>query len=66
VNTILSKKASADFFNINDLHFLLDICLTNIERQRDPETRVQILKAIENILDNSMFKNYPYKVDDIY
>lgn len=43
----------------------MDICLREIQREKVAHTRAQILKVIETIMDNPMFKKYPYKVDDI-
>lgn len=47
------------------MNLILDICLREIQREKVPNTRVQILRAIEAILDNKKFQTYPYKLDDI-
>jgi hypothetical protein len=65
LSIILSKEQSKDFFNINDLNVLLDICLREIQTEKDPNVRVQILRMIETIIDHDMYKQYPYKLDDI-
>ena len=43
---------------------LLDICLREIQTEKDSSVRVQILRMIETIMDNKMYKDYPYKLDD--
>ncbi|TNV79018.1 hypothetical protein FGO68_gene2123 [Halteria grandinella] len=65
LSIILSKEESKDFFNINDLNLLLDICLREIQTEKDPNVRVQILRMIETIMDHEQYKTYPYKLDDI-
>ncbi len=65
ISIIISKEESKEYFNINDMYLLLDICLQQITRQKKHEVRVQILRLIDSIIDNPMFRNYPYKVDDI-
>lgn len=65
ISIILSKEESKDFFNINDLNVLLDICLREIQTEKDASVRVQILRMIETIMDHSMYKQYPYKLEDI-
>jgi hypothetical protein len=40
ISIILSKEESKDFFNINDLNVLLDICLREIQTEKDPDIRV--------------------------
>ena len=65
ISIILSKEQSQDFFNINDLNVLLDICLQEIQREKDNDVRVQILRMIETIMDHEMYRTYPYKLDDI-
>ena len=40
INIILQKEVSKDFFNINDMNLLLDICLREIQREKKPSTRV--------------------------
>ena len=47
------------------MNLLLDICLREIQREKKASSRVQILRMIDIILDNSVFKKYPYKIDDI-
>ena len=65
LSIILSKEESKNFFNVNDLSVLLDICLREIQTEKDSSVRVQILRMIETIMDNKMYKDYPYKLDDI-
>lgn len=65
LSVILSKEQSCDFFNTNDLHVLLDICLREIQTEKNPVVRTQILRMIETIMDHDMYKKYPYKLDDI-
>ena len=50
---------------INDLDLLLDICLREIQSEKDASVRIQILKMIETIMDHEMYKMHPYKLDDI-
>ena len=63
LSIIMSK--SRDFFNVNDLSVLLDICLREIQTEKDSSIRVQILRMIETIMDHPMYKEYPYKLEDI-
>lgn len=65
LNIILTNEKSKDFLNINDLNVLLDICLREIQTEKNPDIRVQILRMIEIIMDHEMYKMYPYKLDDI-
>jgi Protein of unknown function (DUF2013) len=65
ISIILSKEESKDFFNNNDLNILLDICLREIQTEKDSNIRVQILRMIETIMDHWMYKQYPYKLEDI-
>lgn len=57
--------AYRDFFNINDMQLIIDICLNQIQREKKEDTRVSILKAIDTIMDHRMFKQYPYNLDSI-
>jgi hypothetical protein len=54
-----------DFFNTNDLNVLLDICLREIQTERDEAIRVQILRTVETIMDHHAYRQYPYKLEDI-
>ena len=65
ISIILSKEASEEFFNINDLNLLLDICLREIQRQKHASTRAQILRMIDTIISHHMYKKYPHKVGDV-
>ena len=56
---------SRDFFNVNDLSVLLDICLREIQSEKDSSIRVQILRMIETIIEHPVYKEYPYKLEDI-
>ena len=63
ISIVLAKEA--DFFNINDLNVLLDICLREIQSEREAGVRVQILRMIETIMDHERYRQYPYKLEDI-
>ena len=65
LSIVMAREASRDFFNINDLNVLLDICLREIQTEKVTEVRVQILRTIETIIDHEMYRTYPYKLDDI-
>ncbi len=65
LSIIMAKDASHDFFNINDLNVLMDICLREIYTEKVTEVRVQILRMIETIMDHDMYRTYPYKLEDI-
>jgi hypothetical protein len=66
INILLSKEESKDhFFNNNDLNYILDICLNEIQREKNTDTRVQILKAIDNIVENKKFRERPYNMNGI-
>jgi hypothetical protein len=56
---------SRDFFNVNDLSVLLDICLREIQTEKDASIRVQILRMVETIMDHPVYQEYPYKLEDI-
>ena len=47
------------------MDLLLDICLREIQSEKDASVRIQILKMIETIMDHEMYKMHPYKLDDI-
>lgn len=63
ISIVMSKER--DFFNINDLNVLLDICLREIQTERSPAVRVQIFRTIETIMDHHAYRQYPYKLEDI-
>jgi hypothetical protein len=65
LNIILTREKSKDFFNINDLNVLLDICLREIQTEKNPAIRVQILRMIEIIMDHEMYKRYPHRLEDV-
>lgn len=43
----------------------MDICLREIQREKAPHVRAMILKVMGTILEQPMFKQHPYKVEDI-
>lgn len=47
------------------MNLLIDICLREIQREKRPSTRVQILKIVDTIIANSTYKKYPYKLEDV-
>ena len=65
ISIILAKEKSKDFFNSNDLNVLLDICLREIQTEKNENIRVQILRMIETIIEHEMYKRYPYKLEDV-
>lgn len=36
VNVVLTKEVSKDYFNVNDMNLLIDICLREIQREKRP------------------------------
>ena len=48
---------------MNDLQLIIDICLDHIQKEKESETRVQILKALDTIVDHKMFRQFPYNLD---
>jgi Protein of unknown function (DUF2013) len=65
ISILLAKERSHDFFNSNDLNVLLDICLREIQTEREASVRTQILRMVETIMDHGMYRKYPYKLEDI-
>jgi hypothetical protein len=49
---ILKEELATNYFNANDLNLLMDISLREVTAQPDSNTRVEVYKLIETILDN--------------
>lgn len=47
------------------MNILLDICLREIQTEKEPSIRIQILRMVETIMDHAVYRKYPYKLEDI-
>mmetsp|Transcript_38106 Transcript_38106/g.36463 ORF Transcript_38106/g.36463 Transcript_38106/m.36463 type:complete len:90 (+) Transcript_38106:366-635(+) len=47
------------------MQLIIDICLDHLEREKNPDTRVQILKALDTIIEHRMFRQYPYNLETL-
>lgn len=62
---IILLKDDLNYFNHNDLNLLMDIALREVRTQADTKNRVQILKLIETILDNELYRENKYRIGDV-
>ena len=63
LNIILKKEELANFyFNTNDLNLIMDIMLREALTNPSSKTRVQILRLIETILDNEIYREYSHRI----
>ena len=49
---LMEKKECENFFNINDMNLLLDICVQEVQKQKQEKVRIQIMKVMDSILRN--------------
>lgn len=66
LNIILSKDEVASYyFNTNDLNLIMDILIRESLQNTQSKTRVQILKLMETVLDNPIYREYKYRFEDV-
>ena len=53
------------YFNANDLNLILDILLREVTTTAASKTRVQLLKLLEVVLDNPIYREDKYRIDDV-
>ena len=66
LNIMLNKEDIATtYFNVNDLNLLLDITLREALTNPDCKSRIQVLKLMETILNNEIYREYNHRIDDV-
>ena len=66
INIMLSKEEIGNrYFNINDLDLLMDILLREATTNTNSKTRIQILKLMEVVLDNEIYREHKYRMEDV-
>ena len=58
-------KLASYYFNVNDLNLILDILLREVTTTVSSKTRVQLLKLLEIVLDNDIYREDKYRIDDV-
>lgn len=58
-------KLASYYFNLNDLNLLLDILLREVSTTPLSKTRVQLLKLLELVLDNQIYREDNYRIEDV-
>ncbi len=65
IHIIMTKEECKDFFNINDIHLLIDVTIKSINTEKNTDTREWILRVIEDILSSETYKEFPHKKEDV-
>ena len=66
LNILLSKPDLASYyFNTNDINLILDILLREAQSNAEAKTRVQVLRLMETILDNPVYREYKHRFEDV-
>lgn len=66
INIILNKEQlSNSYFNINDLNALIDILLREAQTNASSDTRAQIFRLIETIIQNKTYMEQKEKIDEV-
>ena len=53
------------YFNNNDINLIMDILLREVLTNQESKTRCQILMLIEVLMNNDIYKEQNYKVDEV-
>ena len=65
INIILNKESLNYYFNINDLNAIIDILLREAQSVFSSETRAQIFRLIETIIQNKTYMEHKEKIDEV-
>ena len=66
INIILNKEdLKNDYFNINDLNALIDTLLREAQTNSSSDTRAQVIRLIDTIIQNKVYMEYKEKISEI-
>lgn len=65
ISIIMQRPGFDEFFNVNDLDALTDILVREAVHNPLSKNRVQVLKLLEIVLDNKLYREHKFRINDI-
>jgi len=66
INLMMKKADIASYyFNNNDINLIMDILLREVLTNQESKTRCQILRLMETLLNNDIYKEQNYKIEEV-